>query len=251
MKRCYSGLAIILALAMLPACDTVVKPSTDFEKLDIVMLGTYGYTTIEEAGRTIEHYDPGIEYDDTKMPDTQAGFRMVLPIQFYNQGPQTWYDSRANLFIRVTAPDGVETSFILPFSDAMVQRRRTEGDSQYLIKDKAALLERRLITGDRKVFFFDTPFIPMKLGVYSILVELRSKGLIKMRMSRSAFTVFVSEASGGVTSTPRICSLAAACSASETCCSGGIDVPLERRQGHCASSCQSDEIEIAYAIASS
>ncbi len=211
-KRCgifLYVLALLTAIFLLAGCESAstVKGvlleqagATAAEPLDVVMLGTHGYTTVEDLGITIEDYDTNGEYDSTALPPTETGFRLTLPIAFYNQGTVSWYDARATLTVTLTTPDGKTTNITLPFVNALVQRRRysTDGygtDGSYLIKAPARAEERRLSAGKRRVFFFETSYTPAMAGVYALLVELRSPGMGRMRIARSGFTVMVKEPS--------------------------------------------------------
>jgi hypothetical protein len=243
------ALALSVVIVTLAACDVRIKPPAEVESLDVVLLGTYGYTTFEEFGRTIEDYDATLEYDSGRLPDTQTDFRLTLPVAFHNQGRQSWYDALAEIQVTIIAPDGAMASLVVPMREASVQHRRAAPSGRYLVKETASALERRLAAGDRRVLFFETRYVPLMPGIHSVLVELHSKGLTGPRLSRSAFTFLASEPTSGIIAAPQACSITVSCPASERCCSKGTDVPLERRQGHCAPTCAPGEAEMPHTIA--
>ncbi|GEM_PF-5975279 len=184
-------LSVTLALQ---ACNVSLKQQgDDIAPLGLVLLGTYGYTTSEELGRTIEDYDAGLEYDETRLPDTQFGFPLAFPVALYNPTRQAWFDPYAELRIVITAPDGSELNVTVPFRDALVQHRRFTLDGQAMIKETASAIERRLAPEQRRVFFVETPYVPKATGVYTLLIELRSKNIAGMRITRSGFTIHILE----------------------------------------------------------
>ena len=208
IKRLSITLFIVfMTLLFFSACKSIstprfVSPSESTETLDVVLLGTYGYTTVEELGRTIEDYDQNSEYDSAKLPDTQVGFKMILPITFFNQGKQSWSDPHATLLVMVTTPNGTTTNFTLAMKDAMVQRRRYSVAGPYLTTTAAQADERRLSPEERRVFFFGTSYVPLMPGIYTLLVELHSSSLGKTRIARSGFTVRVHESTAQNMGTP-------------------------------------------------
>lgn len=239
---------MLIGLFFITSCEPLAHEADNIESLDVVLLGTYGYTTVEQLGKTIEDYDSTMAYDETRLPDIQVGFPLELPITFFNQGQQAWYDFQAQLDVIITDPFGNETRMLLPINKARVTRQRTDGIDWYFVKEKANAFERRLVSGDHRVFFFQTEYMPTMPGVYTLLLELRSKGHGVTRVTKSGFTIHVLDATSGVTTAPTVCSLYQSCSASERCCSKGSDISLEQRQGHCAAVCSSEEVEIVFSV---
>jgi len=184
-------LPVMLALQ---ACDVSLKQQGDaIAPLGLILLGTYGYTTSEELGRTIEDYDANLEYDEARLPDTQLGFPLAFPVALYNPTRQAWFDPYAELRIVITAPDGTEVNASVPFRDALVQHRRFSIDGQTMVKETASAIERRLAPEQRRVFFVETPYVPKTTGVYTLLIELRSKNIAGIRITRSGFTIHILE----------------------------------------------------------
>lgn len=184
-------LSIMLALQ---ACDVSLRQQGEgIAPLGLVLLGTHGYTTFEELGRTIEDYDADLEYDETRLPDIQFGFPLAFPVTVHNPTRQAWFDPYAEFRIVITAPDGSEVNVTVPFRDALVQRRRFSIDGQAMVKETASAIERRLAPEQRRVFFVETPYVPKTAGVYTLLIELRSKNLAGMRVTRSGFTIHILE----------------------------------------------------------
>lgn len=249
-NKSLTVLFLLAGLLVIAACESSFNRPENSQSLDVILLGTHGYTTAEQLGKTIEDYDSTLEYDETRLPDTQVGFPLELPITFFNQGQQSWYDFQARLEVIITDPIGNETHLSLPSNAARVMRQRIDDTTWYRVKEKASAFERRLAPKERRVFFFQTDYTPTIPGVYTLLIELRSKGMGVMRIAKSGFTVHVYDATSGITTTSPVCSLYQSCTAAERCCSKGSDVPIEQRQGHCAAACSSGEVEIAFSISS-
>ena len=231
----------ILLFLFLTACS----PKSPERTLPIALLGTYGYTTYEEFGRTIEDYSDTLDYDSSKLPDTQIGFPLIIPITFSNEGKQTWYDLHAKMLFSITTPDGHLSSLSIPLSDAFVQHRRTDISGQYIIRQQSLPIEFRITPRTRRVFFFETPYIPKLSGVYTVLAELHSENPIETGIARSGFSFTGREVNSTFEITSIVCSSTEICSASQICCSKTIS-PVDQQQGMCRTSCLADEIEVPF-----